>query len=576
MSSLLEKIKSNKKIAIIGGVGILALILVITLAIVVFSTSYNLSSSIKSSMSVIPGEVSSYCEVKNPQELKDIITKSDFGKEISSSQAWTNLLTTPESKSLFNMIYYLELKAGLLFDIKDIPSFLGGSIGAAKMQDGSMLIVARTNLKSKLAAGLFTALNGEKVSVAKKKKKAPKKVEKAPANPGEANVVSAKNYQTLYQEEEVKLSNIRVSKIKIRNDNLYMVMLNDFLFISDKLETMKASLALATNPKKASLKNKAGMENAFNDLGEDGQILLYINPGKTAAAPMFKGFIEGEGAALVLSIGETLSGNIYTINSKKKKEEKNNQTDKNSEEIAWEKNLPNGSVLTLYSKKLGVSNLLESINSLGKNWKAMKSGVSGFLKSSKIDPKTYFGNKQGLALVFHSMEIKTNNIYPRFSLGYSAQKNDKKVLTAIFKTGGASKKTHQGVSYTTHKKGYRYYSPSYILDKNVNYVSSNEDLAKEIISAKTGNRPILKDLKSYKELKDMEEAPHHLLIDIPLLIQAIKEFNYYGAKRTTQYSSKTIDRDVMPLFDPFKKYKTIHISMGMQGDVNGKLVLTNK
>ncbi|HNX60884.1 MAG TPA: hypothetical protein PKK43_17420, partial [Spirochaetota bacterium] len=62
----------------------------------------------------------------------------------------------------------------------------------------------------------------------------------------------------------------------------------------------------------------------------------------------------------------------------------------------------------------------------------------------------------------------------------------------------------------------------------------------------------------------------------PRTLEALRNFYIYGGIRSGEYTAKTVDRDIIPLADPVKGYETIHIAMGLDRAITGKIVITEK
>ncbi|MGL4369027.1 MAG: hypothetical protein ACRCUT_05055, partial [Spirochaetota bacterium] len=268
--------------------------------------SYSLNPAVTHSIFTIPESAEYYIGVLHPQEFYDIFEKSAFGKSFISSQAWEKLAGTPEFQKLSNLFYYIELKAGLSISYKDMPSFLGGSAGFAKMNDGSILISAKTNLKSRMGIALATAFKGETVPLPKKDKK-----EKSKNLEG----VTADTWTDIFAQEQIGFANLSVTKINVQNGFMYIVMLDDFLFVSDSIDTLEESLYLAAKPESSSLKNSPGMLEAMTAFEKSGQVLIYADSQRSIAAPVLSAFCKGDGAAVVLypSLDKDLTGDIFAI-----------------------------------------------------------------------------------------------------------------------------------------------------------------------------------------------------------------------------------------------------------------------
>lgn len=533
--------------------------------------TYTLHPTVKHGIHVIPDDAVYYLEIRNPQEFANRIRASALGAAIRGSSAWQKLAGTPEFKKLLNVLYFIELKSGIAIEPAELPSLFGGSAGIAKMADGSMLIAARTNLKSRLGVGLYSAFKGERVELGKEPAK--KERRKTETGPNGENVVSPEDYEDLYAEERISFENLPASRINVMDGFVYLVMLDDFLFISDSAETLKRSLAAATKPG-GSLKAMPGMDAALAAMDARGEALLYAHAEKSIAAPLLRNTVNGRGIALVLYLpdGAPARGDIYTIDPAGSRQDGSGR--KGPE---WQKSIPSDCALAFFSRELGPLRALERISSFDEEWKNLKNNSREFFSAAKIDPSQYFGKQAGIALVLHGVELSEKKLYPHFSIGYGAAVRDDSLLKAIFAPGTPQPASFQGKSYTLLAvNGDRHYTPACAHDAGSSVLCSGRALMEKYIAASNGNRPALGDLKSFQVLGEDAKAPHHLVINVDGCIEALRDFYYYGAGRASSYTSTTIDRDILPLAEPFRAYSTVHIVLGLEKEPAGRLVIVEK
>lgn len=524
--------------------------------------SYSLNPSITHSVYTIPKDAVWYLEVLEPQQLYSIFEQSRFGRSLIESKAWEKLAGTPEFHTISNLLYFIELKAGIHISYTEVPSFLGGSAGMAKMKDGSLLIVARTNLKSRFTISLLSAFKGDKAPLARKK---------APEGDGKKREgVSADSYKELFDEENVPFANLSVTKIHTQSGAMYLVMLDDYLFVSDSEDTLKESLYLATQNDPSSVKKISGMSEAVTAFENGGHVLLYLDGTKSSVSPLLGAFVKGgSGAAIVLYPDKTkpLTGDIFAAGDFEPLPQ--------SQGPEFSKIIPLEQALSVYSETSGIPDLLSSFDSLDSKWDDLKDGAKGFFRGADIDPDEYFGSEKGSALVFHSFDVFDAKPYPQFSLLYRSKQNDTAIAKAIFKTGAETSESFGDASFTGLAAEGKNYDPAFYSGK-ANVVSSAKKELQSFISASQGNRPVIGDDLSYAALGEYAKAPHHLVMNIPLCIDAVRSFFLYGAKRNGGYSAVTIDRDIMPLAEPLSRYETLHIASGFGNRKTGRIVLTEK
>jgi hypothetical protein len=552
-------IMSRKRLAAVSS-GFVVMIL--CLVYLIAGRSYSLSAEVTHSFYTIPEKAVTYFEILDPQQFYSILEKSKFGKSFLDSQAWQKLSGTPEFQKLSNLLYFIELKAGNVISYKDLPSFFGGSVGFAKMENGSFLVVAKSNIKSRLGLSLMTAFKGKKVEVQIKKD------ESAPAEKRKLEGVTESSYTELFDEQKISFANLEVTRINVQNGYMFLVMVDDYVFISDNEETLKESLSVATNPSSSSFRNSKGMREALSAYESRGQLFFYADAKKSFFAPVLSQFSRGDGTAAVLyaDAAKNISGDIFAIGyaaSEKASVNKNQY---------WEKIIPSDAALTLYSSDLNVNDSVEKLSALGDPWKG---NSEDFFKDANLDLKEYFGNKKGIAAVLHGADLFNKKFYPQFSIGYNSDKKDNAVYSSIFKNRGEAKQSFQGTSYNVLKNTQgRYYIPAWYYDK-AGIVSSSRMNLEKFISAGKGNRPVVADDSSYALLGDYAYAPNHIVINIPKAVSFIRQFYIYGGERSGKFTKVTVDRDIMPLAEPLKSFETLHIALGAEKTLTGKIVLTD-
>ncbi|HNX60381.1 MAG TPA: hypothetical protein PKK43_14865, partial [Spirochaetota bacterium] len=464
------------------------------------------------------------------------------------SQAWEKLSNTPEFQKLANVIYFIQLKAGTLISYRDLPSFFGGSVGLAKMGDNSMLVVAKTNLKSRAGLALVKAFKGESVPLSEtKKKKEPGKEEKERKLEG----VTADSYTDIFNEEQMPFGNLTITRINVSDGYIYMVLLDDYLFISDSDNTLGEALHLAAKPDSGNLLTLKGMKEALTAFENGGDVLVYANTESSTFAPILTNFVHGKGIACVLSgnATKTISGDIYAI-------EAVTETKTAQKGTEWEKIIPQDQAIAVYSTTVGLGDAEKNIGNLPDSWKDLKEGTSSFFSAASIDTSGYFSPGKGCALILHGLDLFNKRLYPQFAVGYDSKKKDGAVMRAIFKGRKETTQNFSGVKYSTLALDGFYKPAAY--HGTADIVSSSRLNLEKYISASKGNREVLSDDPSYAALGEYAKAPNHIVISIPRAIEALRNFYIYGGIRSGGYTAKTVDRDIIPLADPVKGYETIH------------------
>ncbi len=537
---------------------------VLLVVVLVSGSIYTLSAHVKTISDLIPGHSKYFFEVKDFERFYKNVRTSRFGKEIVNSREWQQLFSTPEFRKITNLLYFIELKAGHLLTYKDLPSFFDGPLGLAFMGDGSYLFTAQTNMRTRVGLALYNSFKAEKLSLKKDTFKTKNKSKNKLKN----------RYKDIYITEDFKLNNIVVSKVKMSGKNIYLVLLGKYLIASDNLSTLKISLKLGSGMSNRSLHKKRGIQNAIAHLSRN-KIHIYINTEQTVLHSIVHRVIPASGLSFILDCNKKkiLSGDIFAIgyNSKKSRQLSRSST------FNWNALLPVSSAATLYSNTLGINDFVEAIELLDTKYSTIKKNIVNFFKANNLHKKDMYQGKRGTCFMFHKVTLANKNLYPLFSIGYRAKNKNKEFAKSIFKTRGSSQKKYQNTSFTLFNgMSSQFYKAAMVHEKDATIISSHIKNTKEIISAKNGNRSVLKDLKTFRKMKKFKKSANHLIINIHTLVKSIKYFYNYGAAHNSAYTYVTVDKDIMPLFNPIKKYRYLHIALGNNKGKSGKMILSKK
>jgi hypothetical protein len=290
-------------------------------------------------------------------------------------------------------------------------------------------VVAKSNVKSKLGLALVSAFKGQSVKIKVKKADEPeaRKLEG----------VTEKSYSELFDEQKVSFANLEVTRINVQDGYLYLVMADDYIFISDSDNTLKESLYTASNPSASSIRMKKGMKEALTSFESRGQIFIYTDAKKSSLAPLLVQCVPGDGVAAVIYAQpqKNISGDVFAIGY----DVPAKPTLKKG--VVWERLIPSDGTLSFYSSTLGINDVVENLNDAGESWKT----TDDFFKEAHLDRSAYFGSRKGVALVLHGMELFNKKLYPQFSVGYSAEKKDSALYKAFFKITGESQQRFQEI-----------------------------------------------------------------------------------------------------------------------------------
>ena len=534
-----------------------------------YRINYRLHPDIKFSYQLVPDNVSFCIEIRNPASVYNRIIESDFGRSVETSEAWKQLALTPEFKKLINILYFLQVKAGINIEYGEIPSFLGNSMGYAESNEGRHLLVFQTNAKSLFAVSLLKYFKGEQVYVEDTPRPAARQELKTGADGQKP--VTPDQYESPYPEEKVQLSNLSVTHLKMGDSELYMAMMGDFLFLSDSIDFLEKSLYLGVKPTGSSLVKENGMYDVMKSMKSRGDIFIYQSAKRGFLAPVLTSLVKGSGLAMILHCGksEPLSGDIYTIGAP------DNISQVSIPDTGWESRIPSDNIMCLVTNTVGINQACQSLQTLDKEWDFLKSGLNEYFAAMKIKPDQYFNDKNGFALCIRKLNLENNMVYPLFIVGYESKITDDSFFRGIFKTKGPlSRAAQSGRNYMYRPDGPdQYYTPSLYTDKQTCFISSDKDTMDSVISASLHYRPVVSDLASFNALGIYTRAPHHLIIQVEPLLQGLKNFLYYTAEKNPDYTSKTIDRDIVPLAEPFKAYSEIHMAFGMDKNPSGKVIV---
>ncbi|MES0492074.1 MAG: hypothetical protein ABUK01_18950 [Leptospirales bacterium] len=566
---LFKKLRSNKPLFIA-----IVILVAFILTASVFSISilsknrYSLHTDIKQVMNVIPENASAYLEIKNLDTLKKRWDNSELGARIKKNKSWENLRNSSGLRKITSVLYYLQLKSGELADYDEITSFFNNTIGFAIFTNDSWISVARTNLKSRFGAALLASFKSEKIDVS---------IEKENTNDNEYNNDnnSAGVYVPAFPEQTVSVSNLRVSKISVKNESIYFVLLDDFLFIANDLNVLKASLKLASGPSSKSLASQPGFDQVKKEyLENDVHAMVYFNNKTSMLAPLLNIIHPGTGTALTIKAptDQLVSAKIYATGKIKTKKTETNASEKQS----WEKQIPMDSTVTFFSRDKNIEDLFDSFQNLDKRYKSLKGGVKRFVSAADIKTGN-LNNSGGFAFTLHDLKLVKDKPIPDFAVAYKSEKADSILAEAIFKSSGSKKRVFQKSEYFGMNHEQRsFYTPSYGYFNHTQLLTSSSTIMQNYIAVSGGNQPAISDANTFTLIKKYSNAPMHIVVNIPRLINNLIVFYNYGANKSSEYSKITINNDIKPLFNPFLSYKTIHVATGFTNNPIGTLVISDK
>lgn len=548
------------------------------LSYLTFRNKYSIDSSIDDPALLIPDNASLALEIFRPEEFIEDVAKTEIGKKLSEDGTFRRTLTLPELRKVSSILYLLETKAGVLTEPSRLASLFDGPVATALLQKSEWLIVGKASIQSKLGVSLLTLFQGEKIAKPKIETKQtnqnPQTEENGTAEAdnsaeGTAQTHSADDFTDQFTVGSEKFGNLEMYQYDFGNESVYITVIGSFIVITNSKETLDLSLGLASSKNNSSLGNLKGFDHLRKSAQRKENKLLFFAGKNSPFTPLLKPSFGNSGMGLLIGWKERglLEGEIYRIGGE--------QTEASSPSIApsLSKVLPKDLTAVFYSETLKPIEVWKAWIDLEGEWKNFSNGLNQFNESAGLDAKNYFQESQGIAFSFHGLDSVNGMIYPRFGISLSSAVKDDRILKSIFKVGAKSKQNFQNIEFSTFalKQG-GYYSPSSVKLGDWSFFGSDRKSAEELISTKNGNKPNQTDRFSSGLIENQGSYPHHINIHIPNLLSDLKKFYLYGAKDSSEYTSKTIERDVQPIFDKLKPYSHFSMSFGSgkPGEIWGK------
>ncbi|WP_243398285.1 hypothetical protein [Leptospira adleri] len=551
------------------------------LSYLIFRNKYSIDSSIDDPALLIPDNASLAMEVFRPEEFIEDVAKTEIGKKLSEDGTFRRTLTLPELRKVSSILYLLETKAGVLTEPSRLASLFDGPVATALLQKSEWIIVGKASVQSKLGVSLLTLFQGEKI--AGKKMDPPKPKPRSEQNPsvegdseddssseeGTTQTHSADDFTDQFTVGSEKFGNLEMYQYDFGNESVYITVIGSFILITNSKETLDLSLGLASSKNNSSLGNLKGFDHLRKSAQRKENKLLFFAGKNSPFTPLLKPSFGNSGMGLLIGWKERglLEGEIYRIGGE--------QTETSAQSIApsLSKVLPKDLTAVFYSETIKPIEVWKAWTDLEGEWKNFSNGLNQFSESAGLDAENYFQESQGIAFSFHGLDSVNGMIYPRFGISLSSAIKDDRILKSIFKVGAKSKQNFQNVELSTFalKRG-GYYSPSSVKLGDWTFFGSDRKSAEETISTKNGNKPNQTDRFSSGLIESQGSYPHHISIHIPNLLSDLRKFYLYGAADSSEYTSKTIERDIQPIFDKLKPYSHFSMSFGSgkSGEVWGK------
>ena len=567
-----------------GAAAIVALLIGISLF--AFGREYLLSPAIADTSQLIPRDAAVFVEIRSPAKLLELWRDSRAGRRLAELPPYQNLRATPQLAFFNNISYLLELKTGL--NAADIVSGVDRPVGVALMPDDSFLLVARTDLKSRVGIRLLENLKGKTIQLPNENSFGTQ-TKPAPASEGETagdeSVVNREDSPPVLLERRTELGNLEITQIDSGDRNIYMVLLGDIFFLSDSLEVLEASLSLAGSPDAKSLANLEGMPKARAALvHEDSHALFFATNRSGTWAPLtaMLGGDQGLIAVLKTEGAAPAAFDLFAAGSLRFGKPAN-VVDQKNQAPAFQKVIPADAIINVYSTRDSTVSLLEYFDDLGGVPEELADRFQKFRAVGGLATPGTAEKSPGISLAFTGFERDRDALYPHVVLGLPGETSATTLnayRTAIFGAGDAQTVTFQNIQYSRTDFLKRRYAPTIVelvasdaRHSGTGLLATRPADITAAISASQGTRPAVSDQPAFVALQDRSDDPIHVSVNLNELRLAVRQFFEYGAARSDEYSDKTITRDVMPLLDAFQDYGSIHVAAGSSGPVYGKIVI---
>ncbi|EQA34685.1 hypothetical protein LEP1GSC047_1650 [Leptospira inadai serovar Lyme str. 10] len=560
-----RKIFRDPFVGIPSAIGICLMILGIYMTI---KGRHSIDSSINDPAFLISKDADLILEIFRPETFIEEIARTSLGKRLSEDGTFQKILTLPELRKISSVLYLLEAKTGALTEPSRLAALFDGPLAVAFFSKSNWLLVGKASLKSKLGVSLLTAFKGEKI-VSSEKPPAKEEIKTNEIQEEESSYGYAGGSQVTHSADDFvdqfpagseAFGNIEAFRYEFGKEKVYVAILGDFIMLTNSEDVLDESLSLAGSVKNSSIVNAKGFLSLRGELGNtENKVLLYLGP-NSLLAPLTRPFFEDSGAGLLLGWkdGQNLTGTVYRIGGNQSASKA-----RKTASLSLGKILPKDANFVIYSDELKSSDLWSSLVSLDGEWKDFGKAWELLAKKADIQAAEFFGDSPGFAISFNGFESHKGMIYPRFGIALPGTTKDDRLLRAFFKVGTLAKSNFQEIpleSYSIKNGGF--YNPTTVKLENWTFLASDRRSVEEVISSSKGNRPNQADLLSVAEAEELKEYPHHLIINVPAILTDLRSFYVYGSEDASEYSIKTIDRDIQPFLDKFSGFDRLIFSFG--------------
>lgn len=539
----------------------IAFLVISAVAYSVFAAPYTVSPKIVSGSNMISDDALWCVEIFNPKKAYAAFESSEFGKTILSSGEWRKQLESSQAGGKLAALYFVQLKGDSWFTLSNLSSCFDGSMCLAALPEG-YIAAGKLNVKSTFGLNIISSLKGTKTKLRADS-------ETDASSSVKNNNAADNNFKNLFSEEEEKLSSLSVTKIVYGSGTVYMVIVDGWLFVSDSIDAMKKTLSLASNNKNNSLYNAKNYNLSVQSAGESG-ILFYASK-SSFAAPFISSTVSADGLAFSLNPDEAPKGNIFAIGGGKNVQKETVNAD-------LLKTVPADQTMSLLLSEKTIKTVSSDLSSGKADSPKISSAIQSFLGDAGLDASD-LSSKEGVSVSLSGFKVSKSEkmIYPQGSLYIHSANCGEKLLKAVFKTANRKKNNFGGAMYVSAPADSgNHYSPCYYENKDWTLFTSASEETEKYISSSKGNIRTIGDAKSFSLIGSDASRPNHFLIHIPSFLNAVSDFAMYGAMKTGEYTEKTVNSDILPLFDPIKKYEYFHIAWGDDSAKAGTFIFSVK
>lgn len=564
---------------VLAGAG--ALLTAAAFSVYALTAAYKLHPEIRNLAQLTPDNAAWFLSAESPAALRTLWTESAAARTARSSEAWNNLARTPEMIRLSALLYFLELKSGTTlgwgFELLDRP------VAAARLENGSLLFLARLNLSSQIGVRVLNAFKGKTITLPNesafdKPPAAPQTENNPEGDPAAAQyVVKPEDSLPALVEKRETLRNLEISHIDLGGSGLYMTLLDDVLFASDSLDSLEDALELAGKPEGASVAALPGMQAALQaSANQESRALAFITPraGPPGALALFVGGSRGVAAVFEFAGEGPPSADLYAIGQNRFAAASAPAPGPN-----WPALLPADAPIAIYSRRDTLPALLALGKAAGGEPREMAQAADNLLKKARLNLDLW--DQAGLALVFHGFTLRQDRLYPEASLGANVSAAElERFRTALFGAGQIESAAFQGATYSRLLRRERFYQPAVARVRTVktdpaeaSFLSVTPGGLESVLAAAAGARPDLSDASAIEPLGDHAEAPLQVAVHLPAARRALRDLLLREGARSGRFTELTVDRDVMALFDVLGPYTSLHIASGKAAAPAGRLTL---